>query len=140
MKKALLPRFVPALFVFIALLGAVLSAQEQKEELVLPDDPLAAIAEMPVQEPVKEGTKVLLLDEEEKPIRDASVVVMPTMDRIVMSKMMALERQVKEKYKGDQMKMRYAALVIVGQRYVTDANGQAFIPKMGPSRPLKNSK
>ncbi len=81
--------------VFAVILSAGVPAQEK---LALPDDPLAAIARMPAQEPAKEGKRVQVVDENGKPLAGVSVVAVPVADKRDQSKLAAWLKRVTEKH------------------------------------------
>ena len=105
---------------------------QDKNRVDLPENPVAAIAKMPVQEPAKEGLRIEVIDEAGKPLAGVSLVVVVDVEKSGRDKMRALQAQARKKYKDDLDKARTALFVLMGQRFVTGADGSVVVPKLEP--------
>jgi hypothetical protein len=121
--------------VLLASFGLVLTAHLPGQEgLVLPDDPLAAVASMVVHESPLGGIFVEVSDEKGERVSGASVLMLEGLGLLSIESSRQFDTLARAQY-GSAYQSQLARLVLYGRRFVTDSRGRTQIPRTA-NKPL----
>lgn len=110
---------------------ANLTAQEPKP-LEIPVDPMAALAAMPIADPIADGRVITVIDgATKKPIAGANVLLFPPLTEELRKTSQRMRLQLGENASNKIKQLTFG--VLFAKRFVTDANGVAKVPNVEPA-------